>query len=266
MLQSGIDPILTVLEFGTVQRPIGNYGVMLAVAMLVGSFLAVRSASRANLDVGATLASLGFTLGGGLLGGFIAFWFVEWIRTGSPLTAITQPGLVFYGSPIGGGIALYFSTRGFGIPLGRLLDVSMHAFPVGHALGRVGCFFGGCCYGRPWEGVWSVRYTHPIAPGAYPSVWRHPTPLYESFALLLLAGVLFFWRPRVVGRGNQAGRYLVGYALIRVMLELYRGDSVRGLYWGGMISTSQFVSIGFFVLGVAFLLISSRRSFGDCCV
>ena len=246
-----MDPVLTVLRFGEVERTLGTYGALLSAAILVAAILATRAAARAGMDVGATIAACGFTAGGGLAGAYGLFVLVEWVRTGDPSAAIENGGLVFYGSPIGGFLALWLACKKLGLDLGRLLDVGIAAIPAGHAIGRLGCFFGGCCYGLAWDGPWAVRYTHPIAPAAYPPILRHPTPLYESALLLLLAWAFVLFPARRVGHGGRAGVYLVAYAIIRTTTELFRGDTVRGVFFGGAISPSQLISLLLFTIGVA---------------
>ncbi len=249
-------PILTILHVGSIARPIGSYGVMLSVAMLVAGIVTTRAAVRAGLDAGSTLAALGFAVGGSIAGGYALFVCVEWIRTGSPMDAIHNGGLVFFGAPVGGGLALLFAARGLELPLGRLLDVSVPAIPVAHAMGRIGCFLGGCCFGKPWHGPWAVRYTDPIAPAAWPSVWRHPTPLYESAMLLVLAFVFAAWPLRRIGRGRRMMVYAAVYGVERIFVETFRGDTVRGVFFGG-ISTSQI--IGVVVVGIALLALYATR-------
>lgn len=251
-----MDPIVTILHIGDHEQPIASYGLMLSIAMLVGGTLTARAAWRAGLDVGAVIASLGFAITGGLAGSYLLFVAVEWIRTGSPFPALTSGGLVFFGAPLGGGLALFFAARAFAIPLGRLADVAIHALPAAHALGRVGCLLGGCCFGRPWDGPWAITYTNPIAPAAYPPIPRHPTPLYESALLLALALALAAWPHQRVGSGRRVLAYLAGYGTIRIVMETFRGDSVRGLVLG-VVSTSQIIG-AVVVLGAALALFLSR--------
>lgn len=255
-------PIVGILRMGGVERPIGSYGVLLSLAMLTGSALACRSASRARLDVGATIAALGFTLAGGLAGGWSLFVCVEWARTGSPVNAFERGGLVFYGAVLGGAAALALAARVLALPLGRLLDVAVPALPAAHALGRLGCLLGGCCYGKPWQGPWAIAYTHPMAPAAYPPVLRHPVPLYESAALLGLAFAFALWTPARVGEGHRALVYLACYGLLRVVTETFRGDDVRGLFLGGLASTSQAIGIAVAAcsLGVLFAVRGRRAA------
>lgn len=245
-------PIVTWLP-GPVPRPIGSYGVLLAAAMIAGAFLVVRAAVRGRLDGGATVAVVGLATGGAMAGAFVLHALVAWLRTGQPLAGVHQPGLVFYGAPLGGLATVALACRVLSLPLGRLLDLSVPALAVAHALGRIGCFLGGCCYGKPWDGWLAVRYTHPIAPAAYPPVLRHPVPLYEASALLVLALAFALWPARAVGDGRRFVAYLVVYAVGRFGLELLRGDGVRGVWLGGWGSTSQLIAMGV-VLGGGILL------------
>jgi phosphatidylglycerol:prolipoprotein diacylglycerol transferase len=238
-----MDPIVTVLRFGGLERPIGAYGCMMALALVVGSAITVRAAARARIDVGATIAALGFAVAGGFLGAWVLYLVVEWARTGAPLQALARPGLVFFGAPLGGLAAGAFACRRFGVPLGRLVDVAVPALPAAHAMGRIGCFLGGCCYGAPWQGPWAVRYLHPLAPAAHPPVWRHPTPLYEAGALLVLAFVFALVPMRSVGQGIRLLTYAIGYCLVRIGMEALRGDLVRGVWLDGALSTSQLVAV-----------------------
>jgi len=253
-----MDPIVTILRLGGIERPIGSYGVMLAVAILVGGTLAARGASRARLDPGAALAAIGFGTSGAFVGAWLLFVLVEWGRTGTPVNALVQPGLVFFGAPIGGAIALLLACRRLELPLGRFLDAITPSLPAAHGMGRIGCFLGGCCFGKPWDGPWAVTYTHPMAPAAYPSVPRHPVPLYESGLLLVLAFAFVLWPPSRVGRGRRLLGYLLAYGVVRLVTEAFRGDRVRGLWLGGRVSTSQIIA-ALVVAGAAAALWRTRR-------
>ena len=239
-----MDPILTVIRLGDGERIIGNYGVMLGLAIIVAATITMRAAARARIDAGAAVAAVGFTAAGAFAGAFALFLTVEWLRTGSPVDALRHGGgLVFYGAPLGGGIALYFACRGLELPFFRLVDEAVVAIPAAHAIGRLGCFLGGCCFGRPLDAPWAVLATHPIAPAAALSIARHPVALYESALLLLLALLFTLRAPARVGQGQRLWAYLAAYGLVRFAVEFYRGDSVRGLYFGNLVSTSQLIAL-----------------------
>jgi phosphatidylglycerol:prolipoprotein diacylglycerol transferase len=178
------------------------------------------------------------------------------LRLGSLLLALQAPGMAFLGGLLGGGALAFWSARRLALPALLLLDLSAPFVALGHALGRIGCLLGGCCYGLPWNGVLAVHYGDPLAPAAWPSVARHPVPLYEAALLLALAAWLC-WRPAgPPGSGRQTVRYVSAYALLRLGLETLRGDAVRGLYAGGLVSSSQLVALA---LLVACVWVSFRR-------
>ena len=250
-------PILTVLEVGDVVRPIGTYGVLIALAIVLCTLLTARAAARAREDVGAAVASVGFIVAGGLAGAFLLNVLVEGFASGEPLRGLTEsPGLVFYGGPIGGFVAGALTARPLGVPFFKLVDLVVPALPAAHAVGRFGCFFGGCCYGTHYDGPLSVVYLdHPfVAPVA-----RHATPLYEAALLLALAFALALVPVRRAGSGARFGLYAAGYAVIRVLTETVRGDAVRGVWFGGAVSTSQLISLGIFAFG-AYLVRRGRRT------
>jgi phosphatidylglycerol:prolipoprotein diacylglycerol transferase len=245
-----VHPILTSLEIGERLIPIGGYGACLALALVVGAFLALRSAARAGLELGGFIAALAAAVGSGFAGAWLMFDAVELLARGRLPGA---PGLVFYGGAIAGGLGFALLARAHYLPLPAALDALLPALPVGHAIGRLGCLLGGCCYGAAWKGPWSIVYTHPLAPAAHPSIARHPWPIYEAGLLLGLA--LLFRRPRRLP-GLAAAQYVLCYAIGRFVLEPLRGDAVRGIGWAGLWSTSQCISI---VLALATLLLCVRQ-------
>lgn len=151
-------------------------------------------------------------------------------------------GFVFYGGFILGAIFTFFYARFKQIPL-RSLEFLVPVVLLTHAIGRIGCFLAGCCFGEKTEFFWSI-HMH----GAD----RHPVQLLESITLF----ILFFWiLKRYKADKSVFIPYLFFYAVIRFLLEFLRGDEVRGVYSGGL-STSQFVSIGL-------LLVFSLSSFAN---
>lgn len=238
-------PVLAELPVPGGTRPIGSYGALLALALLVGGALFVWRAARAELDVGRVIAALSVAVGGALAGAWLLFVGVEVLRTGDAVHAIARGGLVFLGGLLGGAGALAVVARVLGLPLGALADGAALALPIGHAVGRVGCLLGGCCHGAPWEGPFALTYVDPRAPAAHPVVPRHAWPLYEALALLLVAGAVAAWqsRRRAPARAGSAfAIYALLYGVVRVALEPLRGDGVRGFVLG--VSTSQWIGAG----------------------
>lgn len=165
-----------------------------------------------------------------------------------------ESGVAFYGGLIG---FLFFAlafARSTHIDLVELLNRTSPGLALAHAVGRIGCFLEGCCYGTHCDLPWGV--SREGAPGLV-----HPVQIYESLALAGLG--LFLWkneRLRLEGhaRPSSAGVYFGTYAVIRFGLEFLRGDMSRGI-WAGL-STSQWISIPFFVLGITLLRARRRRN------
>lgn len=230
-------PVLVELPGGVA---IGSYGLFTMLGIFTAGGLSVRAASRATLDVGATFAVLGTAVAGGLVGAWLTFGAVELARTGSLEPLARGGGMVFFGAVPGGLAAAFAMGRVLRLDVARALDLAVPGLLAGHSLGRIGCFLGGCCFGRPFDGAWSVVYTHALAPAAHPSISRHPTPLYEAAGLVLIALTLALVPPARVGSGGRAALGLALYCVLRMATELTRGDAVRGVWMG--VSTSQAVA------------------------
>ncbi len=257
-------PIVYELHLFGVSRPIGGYGLMVSLGVLATGFLAARAAHHAKEDWGAVIACIGYaTLPSFLCAGAL-FYLVEIVRTCFDLSEALShgPGLVFYGAVPGAVLGTYYAARWLRVPWWKMVDLSVPAIAVGHALGRVGCLLGGCCFGAEWHGPWAVTATDPISPMAHPTVPRHPVQLYESLGLVLIA-MVFAATPLEAkwlgppGSGRRLSIYAIAYGILRFVVEGFRGDGVRGVFFGG-VSTSQLVSIGVIAIGVAGIVRARR--------
>jgi phosphatidylglycerol:prolipoprotein diacylglycerol transferase len=165
-----------------------------------------------------------------------------------------QGGLTFYGGlllAIPGGVWFVRRRR---LDMGRVADIAAPCIMLGLMFGRVGCFLNGCCYGVPTASFSGVHFPGHLGP-------VHPTQLYEAAGALLLAAVLYIaLRRRAAagraGRGELFGWMLVGYGILRFVLEIYRDDPRGGL---GPLSTSQIISIPLLVIG-AVVIVRCRRA------
>jgi phosphatidylglycerol:prolipoprotein diacylglycerol transferase len=149
-------------------------------------------------------------------------------------------GFVFYGGLIFG--LIFFLTYSFWL---KKFDFSksyllVPGLVMGHAIGRVGCFLAGCCYGSQCDLPWSMTID---------GVHRHPVQLYEAFYLLAF-GIYILKRTKSEQlQRTVASSYLIYYSVGRFILEYFRGDDIRGLYWLNL-STSQYVSVFLFLTGI----------------
>ncbi|MDR2501794.1 MAG: prolipoprotein diacylglyceryl transferase [Oscillospiraceae bacterium] len=169
--------------------------------------------------------------------------------------------IIFFGGVIGGFAGMLIYRRIFAAKLRPMLDISAVGVSLGHAVGRVGCYFAGCCYGIEVHAENPLALVYPAPPLHYPAsappgVPLLNIPLMESGFLLLLHGILVAVYLRTRRRGLTAGLYLLLYALWRFVIEFYRGDTLRGEYFG--LSTSQYISLAAAAVGL--WLIFGRES------
>ena len=234
---------------------------MVALGFLAGLWTAGRRALRAGI-LSEQILDLGFWLVGGAIIGARALYVVSYwdeVFAGKPLTEIFKVwngGLVYYGGLAGASLVCIFYTRARKLPLWKIADIMAPSIALGHVFGRIGCLLNGCCYGRACDLPWAIRFpqgheTHPVGALATPV---HPTQVYESLLnLVLYAGLAWLFRRKKFD-GQVFGAYLVGYALLRSLVELFRADySEAHRYFGGWATPAHLVSIGILVAGLGLL-------------
>jgi phosphatidylglycerol:prolipoprotein diacylglycerol transferase len=221
-----------------------TYGVFVAMGFLLGLAVAVREARRAGEDPQKLTDMALYVLLGAIIGSRALYVLVSREEfAGKPFQVfmIWKGGLVFYGGLVGAILVVIWYTRQHKISLLKTLDIYAPALALGHAVGRIGCFSAGCCYGKPSSLPWAVTFTNPssLAPLGVP---LHPVQLYASLTLFLIFVFLITLRRRQSFEGQLAWTYLFLYAIARFILEFFRGDP-RGFVFGGALSTSQFLGL-----------------------
>src|SRR6185503_19042047 len=177
------------------------------------------------------------------------------------LLTLARSGGVFYGGLILAVVVALWYIRRIGLPLWTTCDVFAPGIALGHVVGRFGCFFAGCCYGKPTTVPWAITFTNPYAAanvGTPLNIPLHPTQLYEAGAEALILVVLLATESR--GRrfpGRTFWLYMLLYAISRYIIEIYRGDP-RGTI--GIFSTSQFISLLLAPLALAMLIYLRRAT------
>ena len=249
------------LELGSVT--VYTYGVLLAAAYLLGlKFATVRARTR-GLDQTRILDLGIYIIISALVGAKLLLLITDWrtfTSNPSELLTLARSGGVFYGGLIlAVGVALWYIRR-IGLPLWTTCDVFAPGIALGHIVGRLGCLFAGCCYGKPTSVPWAITFTDPFAAsnvGTPLNEPLHPTQLYEAGAEALILVLLLATESR--GRrfpGRTFWLYMLLYAVSRFVIEFYRGDP-RGTV--GMFSTSQFISLVLAPLSIVMLIYLSRQ-------
>ncbi|HEV3196310.1 MAG TPA: prolipoprotein diacylglyceryl transferase family protein, partial [Bryobacteraceae bacterium] len=131
---------------------------------------------------------------------------------------------------------------------------------LGHGIGRLGCFSAGCCWGVECHLPWAVTFRNPAASTGVPlNRPLHPTQLYEAAAEFAIFGVLFWRFHQPHAKGTIIASYLVMYSAARFVVEFFRYHE-QGNLFGGPLDTSQWISLGLFALGAAWLVAVRRRT------
>lgn len=239
---------------------IHTYGVLIATGFLVALGLAVKQAGRTGISQDRILDFAIYTLLAGIIGSRIFFVATNWsyyrVRP-ADMVKIWEGGLVFYGGVLFALLTALWYARRKGLPLWQTADIWAPSIAIGHAIGRLGCFCAGCCYGRPAEGLpWAVTFTDPGSL-AIKGVPLHPSQLYESVGEFLNFLVLITMRRHQSFQGQLFWVYILNYSVIRSVVEMFRGDAVRGFLVPGL-SISQGISVLMFVSAI-FMIMKLRK-------
>lgn len=233
---------------------IQTYGVMVLIGFFAAFFTVKIRAKNAGIKTDIFYLSVW-----ALVGGFIVAKVLYWITVAGRMAAAIGnigntitfveffkdyilSGFVFYGGLIGGAIAVAWYLHDERQKFSDFVNVVMPAIPLAQGFGRIGCFFAGCCYG-------DVCITADVI---------FPVQLVEAGCNFIIFGVLLLVlknRKRPIG----LALYLILYSIVRFVLEFFREDTIRGSV--GTLSTSQFIGIFLFVIGIL-LLIFEKQIYG----
>ena len=241
-----------------------TYGLMIAIGLIVGVILARRQAAREGIDPDRIVDITFYVLVVALIGSrllFVAFYLEDYLSQPLRILKFWEGGLVFYGGLLPAVAVGLWYIRRIGLHLWQAADIFAPSIAIGHAIGRLGCFFAGCCYGKPCSLPWAVTFTDPrsLAPLGIP---LHPTQLYSSLSLFFLFGLLIFLRRRKTFHGELLWSYALVYSIMRFFIEFLRGD-YRGTILAGLLSTTQAVGIVFAGISVGMLLYLRKKAADD---
>jgi phosphatidylglycerol:prolipoprotein diacylglycerol transferase len=239
---------------------IPTYGVLVATGVLVGLWISVRNSEKQGIkaenawDFGIALVLAG------ILGAKILYIILDWRSGhvyGQNLREIftfdtLQAGGVFSGGLVAALIVAWWFLRRHHMPALATCDAFAPGLAMGHAIGRLGCFAAGCCYGKPTTHFWGVTFTNPLAAQLVGTPLGHalePTQLFESAAELGIFLILTWMFERKKFDGQVFGAYLFLYGIARFCLEFIRDDPGRGSVFGGVLSGTQLIAIGLVLAG-----------------
>jgi phosphatidylglycerol:prolipoprotein diacylglycerol transferase len=221
--------------------PIKTFGLAFGIAFLLCGLLLAKRLKELDKPVDYAYEIVFSALVGGFLGARI--WYIAEHRDkGFFDTVFSGSGLTWYGGAIGGAIAVLAWAHRKGMLNVGLLDLCAPALALGYACGRIGCQVAGDGdYGEPWDGPWAMAYPDGVVPT---DVKVHPTPIYESLTMAVVAIVLWQLRDRLAP-GRLFALYLMCAGVERFLVEFVRRneEALLGL------TTAQLVSLVMFLAG-----------------
>ena len=233
---------------------VSTYSILIILGFAAGLVCAVLRRKINEIRADDLVACLFIAAAGALLGGKLFYMiqgfpqFLELAReTGyTVLEYFRDAGLVYYGGFTGAVLFVLMTAKLVGTPVWAMIDTILPSIPLMHAIGRIGCFSAGCCYGLPC-GFGVYFDASPFAPHG---VRLLPVQLIEAACLLALFFLMLRYGREKRPPGKVLAFYLTGYGIIRFVLEFFRYDAIRGIY--GIFSVSQWISLALIALGVFF--------------
>lgn len=233
-----------------------TYGALFVTGILGAILLGRHQARRKGLSTERATDFLFWALIGGLIGARLLFLVILVADRGWGGFSWSE---VFFGAGVFyGGLAGFFGgfvvcSRWYDFSLWDYADVCFPGVVFAHALGRIGCFMAGCCYGSPTNSFLSVTFTNPVSGATFGTplgVPLHPVQLYEAAGEVAIGIVLLVLLERRSYVGQILPAYLLLYSPLRFGLEFIRND-FRGEWFGGALSTSQVLAIVAIPVGLA---------------
>ena len=230
---------------------LASYGLMTALAYLVASWYLYKRLHYIKLDKDTFWNIIFIAFVSALLGAKLLYLILSWPDMGRTFTErlieavkTFRYGFVFFGGAIAAIISLLYYLKKKKLPVLQTADFYIVALPLGHAIGRIGCFLAGCCHGKPTDLPWGVTFTdpHSLVAHEYLGVHLHPTQLYEVALNLILFFILQHLYKKPHRNGTVLVAYIIGYACLRFGVEFFRGDYRGGFLLG--LSPSQLISLG----------------------
>ncbi len=227
---------------------INLYGLIIAIGMAVAILVVCKICKFRNLKPDDIYLIALYVLPLSIIGARLYFvLFSEHSYTFWEVFKIWEGGMAIYGGVIGGAVGVLLYCLIHKKNFIDVADVAVVGLILGQAIGRIGCYFGGCCYGI--EVTNETFMWFPIAT-QIDGVWHYSTFFYESFCNFIISGVFIYLIRKIKTRGVMMSLYFICYGTVRCVIETFRGDSL----YIGPIKVSQLLS-GLLILAGIILLI-----------
>jgi phosphatidylglycerol:prolipoprotein diacylglycerol transferase len=245
-----------------------TYGFLVALGVLIGLWISVRNSQRQGID-----PEKAWNLGilvvlCGIIGAKVLYILVDlgyYMAHPREIFSLgtLQAGGVFSGGLVAALAAAIWYVRANRMPGLATCDAFAPGLALGHAIGRVGCFAAGCCWGKPTHSFLGVTFHNPLANawvGTPLGIPLEPTQLFESAVELANFFILSWLIKRKKFDGQVIGAYLFLYGFARYFLEFLRDDPGRGEVFGGAMTGTQLISILLVIAGGVLWLRRSAKA------
>lgn len=242
-------------------QEIPYYGILFVVGFVIAILISLYNTKKLNIKKSEVTYAGIFAGIGGIIGAklFSVVTSIKYIiQYDLSLVHIVKNGFVFYGGLIGGILGLFIYCKAYKLSFHDYCELFAPGLPLGHALGRIGCLFSGCCFGVKVNSGFSVIYKFSANPNTPLNTPLLPVQLIESICLILIFVACEIEVLKVPQKKLSAYTYIFSYTIIRFILEFFRNDLERGVYF---LSTSQYISIALFIGTMVFFVLDMKKRY-----
>ena len=240
-------PVL--FQFGPVM--IYSYGLMFALAVIIGTWLLSRDAGRQGISPDIIFDFAFWIVLSGILGAriyYVVLYPEPFKENPLEVFMLQHGGLAFQGGFMTSSIAAIWYMKKKNLPLLPMLDLAAPYIALAHAIGRIGCLLNGCCYGKEvWWGLYFPVHEARL----------HPTQMYDTVELLIVFLILKMIQRSSRTRGEVFAFYLILAGIQRFINEFFRAD--HAATYGGL-SNFQWVSVGVSFVGIVMYFIVKAKA------
>jgi phosphatidylglycerol:prolipoprotein diacylglycerol transferase len=239
--------LLTIPQFNILKYKIGpitiySWGTFVALGFLVGILLAMRWAKKENIDPDHVLNVSVWSIISSIIGARIVYVIKYWNSYKSnPISMLHlwDGGLIFFGGfLVALSVVLLYLWR-YKISYWKFLDIIAPSVAIGSAIGRIGCFLNGCCYGYETPLLWGVKFPNLFG-------YRHATEIYYTVAFIIVFIYLLYIKRFKSFEGEVTTKFFIYYPFAFFIVEIFR-DNPRILWH---FTGSQIVSLVLIIFGL----------------
>ena len=240
-----------------------SYGIMIAVGCIITYYLMLKDPKRAAIITESDLIQLfSVSILIGILGGRVLYILAAYDQLNSwfEICTVYEGGFSILGTIIALLLFIPWYLKSKHVPVLPLLDLCAIYAPLLQSISRLGCFFAGCCYGKPSSMLWAIQYTDPdtLAPL---HCWLHPTQLYSSILLLVIFLIIYFWAQYKVKKPGKLMCLYIGLTSgSRFMVDFLRNDREFFSFGYNLLSMHQLIALGLMTgAGILYWTVFNKR-------